>query len=256
MGMGCAMNDWMRFGDPSKLQMGLRWVDDPDPPEQRPAEHGWSMGQLTIHVAGVNVTATRLGEEQLPFVGWYLAPFLDWLATHWAVLLHEDRYPWPNASLAPAALACNRALDRWIAADDPQGMQHYADTQEWYFRHGIQSASAGGIFPDLYIRRVADDMELSWSGAPVEFHAGWLGFRERRWPCADSGGRCSGGAVANAGLGHEPSTGVAATVSRPDCGPPHQGRLATRRRGSRVNLCRRYQLSWRRAKTPLLAATS
>ena len=134
------------------------------------------MGQLTIHVASVNVTATRFGDEQLPFVGWYLAPFLDWLATHWAVLLHEDRYPWPNASLVPAALACNRALDRWIAADDPQGRQHYADTQGWYFRHGIQSASAGGIFPGLYIRRVADDMELSWSGAPVEFTPDGLAF--------------------------------------------------------------------------------
>ena len=170
------MTDLMKFGDPSKVQMCLRWVSDRERPEQRPAAYGWSMGHLTIWVAGVNVTATRLGPEQQPFVGWYLAPFLDWLATNWAALLHEEHYPWPNPSAAPAAVACNRALDEWMIADDPQGTQHYANTQDWYFRHGVRSAAAGGIFPDLFIRRVADDIELSWSGASMEFVPDGLSF--------------------------------------------------------------------------------
>lgn len=159
----------MAFGDPATVQMCLRWVGDRDPPEQRPAAYGWSMGQLTIRVAGVNITATRLGEEQQPYVGWYLAPFLDWLATNWAALLHEERYPWPRPTAAPAAIACNRALDQLMAADDPAGRRDYAKAQDWYFRHGLRSAAAGGIFPDLFIRRVADEIELSWSGLPTEF---------------------------------------------------------------------------------------
>ena len=127
------------------------------------------MGQLTIRVAGLNITATKLGEEQQPYVGWYLAPFLDWLATNWAALLHEERYPWPRSTAAPAAIACNGALDQLMAADDPAGRRDYADAQDWYFRHGLRSAAAGGIFPDLFIRRVADEVELSWSGLPMEF---------------------------------------------------------------------------------------
>ena len=163
------MPDWMHFGDPATVQIGIRWVDDCEPPEQRPAAYGWSMGQLTMHVAGVNVTATRLGEQQQPFVGWYLAPFLDWLATNWVALLHDERFPWPDLGTATAATACNRALDGWMAADDLQGRQHYGDAQDWYLRHGVRSAAAGGIYPDLFIRRVADDIELSWSGTPLEF---------------------------------------------------------------------------------------
>lgn len=158
------------------MQLGIRWVEDAEPPERRPAAYGWSMGQLTMHVANVNITATRLGQDDQPYVGWYLAPLLDWLATNWAALLHEERLPWPNPGWGPAAIACNRALDEWMDASDPQGAQHYANAQDWYFRHGIRSAAAGGIFPDVFIRRVADDIEISWSGRPAEFTRDGLAF--------------------------------------------------------------------------------
>ena len=166
----------MRFGDPAKMELEIRWIDDPEPPERRPAEYGWSMGQLTIRVAGWNITATTLGSYEQPYVGWYLAPFLDWLATNWVALLHEERLPWPNPGSAPAAIACNHALEEWLTADDPHGRQHYANAQDWYFRHGVRSAAAGGILPDLFIRRVADDIELSWSGRPMAFTPDGLAF--------------------------------------------------------------------------------
>ena len=170
------MPESRRFGDPAKMELEIRWVDDPEPPERRPADYGWSMGQLTIRVAGMNVTATTLGGEQRSHVCWYLGPFLDWLATNWVAVLHEERLPWPSPGSAPAALACNHALDEWMAADDPQGQQHYANVQDWYFRHGVRSAAAGGVFPDLFIRRVADDIEVSWSGRRAPFARAGLAF--------------------------------------------------------------------------------
>ena len=184
------MPEGKRFGSPATLELGIRWVDDPEPPEQRPAGYGWSMGQLTIRVAGVNVTATMHDGVQQPFVGWYLAPFLDWLATNWADLLHEERLPWPNPRGPSAATACNHALEEWTTADDRQGRQHYGNAQGWYFRHGVRSAAAGGIFPDLFIRRVADDIELSWSGRPMAFTQDGLAFESgsghARLPAAET----------------------------------------------------------------------
>lgn len=168
--------EWRRFGDPAKMEVEIRWLPDPETFERRPAQYGWSMGQLTIRVAGVNVTATAHDGAQQPYVGWYLAPFLDWLATNWIALLHEERLPWPNPGSKSAATACNHALEEWMTADDPQGQRHYASVQDWYFRHGVRSAAAGGIFPDLFIRRVADDVELSWSGLPAPFAKDGLAF--------------------------------------------------------------------------------
>ena len=170
------MSEWTRFGDPATIEIAIRWVDDPEPQGRRPARYGWSMGQLELKVAGISVTATTLNGARQPYVGWYLSPFLDWLATNWASLLHEERFPWPNRSNAPAAIACNRALDEWMAAEDPQGQENYAQAQGWYFKHGLRAAAAGGIFPDLFIRRFADDIELSWSGAPMEFTQAGLAF--------------------------------------------------------------------------------
>lgn len=170
------MPEWMRFGNPGTIEIGIRWADDPEPQGRRPARYGWSMGQLDLRVAGVSVTATTLNGERQPYVGWYLAPFLDWLATNWTALLHEERFPWPNRDSAPAAIACNHALDEWIAAEDPLGQEHYAQAQSWYFRHGLRTAAAGGVFPDLFIRRLADDIELSWSGASMEFTPAGLAF--------------------------------------------------------------------------------
>ena len=170
------MPEGKQFGSSTKVELGIQWVDDPEPPERRPAGYGWSMGQLTIRVAGVNVTATTQDGKQQPYVGWYLAPLLDWLATNWVALLHEEHLPWPDPRGMSAAIACNHALEEWTTADDPQGRRHYANAQDWYFRHGVRSAAAGGIFPDLFIRRVADDVELSWSGRPMAFTQDGLAF--------------------------------------------------------------------------------
>ena len=42
--------EWRRFGDPAKMEVEIRWLPDPETFERRPAQYGWSMGQLTIRV--------------------------------------------------------------------------------------------------------------------------------------------------------------------------------------------------------------
>jgi Zn-dependent peptidase ImmA (M78 family) len=94
---------------------------------------------------------------------------LNWLASNWVSLLHEEDFAWPNKDAAPAAVACRRALDFWIGSKGDDGRRVYCKTQAWYRRHGLRSSAAGGLFPDLFIRRIADDIELSWSGEPPLF---------------------------------------------------------------------------------------
>lgn len=161
------MGEWTRFGRPDAFEVGLRWVDDPAAPKRRPAGHGWSMGQLELSVAGVSLTASARGNEWQDHVGWYLSPVLVWLADNWGALLHEERFGWEERSADPAAVTCGRILD-WVSSD-PGGVRRYELAQAWYRRHAIRSAALGGLFPDLYIRRIADDIELSWSGDPPEF---------------------------------------------------------------------------------------
>ena len=162
-------NDWVRFGRPEAFEIGVCWIADAEPAERRPTGHGWSTGRIELVLAGENLTESVVQGERQSYVGWYLSPVLDWVATHWVALLHEERFAWPERTRLPAAVACRRALDHWIAAGDPAGRNVYRRIQEWYHRHGLRSAALGGIFPDLFIRRSGDDIELSWTGDPPPF---------------------------------------------------------------------------------------
>ena len=172
-------SDWSHFGRPEAFEVAVRWVADADPLERRPAGHGWSMGQIKLLVSGENLTESTLQGDRQPYVAWYLSPVLDWLATNWVVLLHEERFPWPERTRLPAAIACRRALDNWGAVGDPDGREIYRQTQDWYYRHGIRSAALGGIFPDLFFRRWGDDIELSWTDDPPSFAPEGLIFESR-----------------------------------------------------------------------------
>ncbi|WP_316181479.1 ImmA/IrrE family metallo-endopeptidase [Bradyrhizobium sp. SZCCHNRI1009] len=163
------MSDFQEFGDPDRFAIAIRWTRDSEPRERRPAAHGWSMGDLKLTVAGNVLTHNRRGKGHQGHVGWYLSPFLDWLASNWVDLLQEEDFSWNERSGAPAVATCRRALNRLIGATDSKGRQQYKDIQDWYLRHAMRSASEGGLFPDLFIRRYADDIELSWSSDPPVF---------------------------------------------------------------------------------------
>ncbi len=160
------MTEFARFGDPARFEVAVRWTRDAEARARRPARHGWSMGDLALTVGGAIVTRSRRGAATQSHVGWYLAPFFEWLASNWAPLLHEEAFAWPEKSDTVAVIACNRALDRWIATTDVDGRTRYRDIQAWYRRHAVRQAAEGGLFPDLFVRRLADDIELSWSTAP------------------------------------------------------------------------------------------
>lgn len=162
-------NEAAMFGRPDRFGISVRWAEDTAPPKRRPADYGWSMGHIAITVAGVSLTAVRVGEERQDHVGWYLGPLLHWLARNWAPLIHEERFGWPDRSASPAAMACRRALNRYRGSEEDEDKRLYRSTQAWGARHGIRWAAAGGLFPDLFIRRLVDDIELSWAGEPPPY---------------------------------------------------------------------------------------
>lgn len=157
--------DFAVFGNPSRFEVAVRWARDSESRDKLPARHGWSMGDIRITIAGQIVTQSTRGKH----VGWYLAPLFDWMASNWAALLHEEDFSWPDRTGAPAVLACHKALDRYIALPDDTARKIYRAAQGWYLRHALRSAAEGGLFPDLFIRRISDDIELSWSAQPPLF---------------------------------------------------------------------------------------
>ena len=156
-------NNVVEFGTSTRFHIRLGWRIDPEPAERRPVGHGWSIGTLALTVAGRNLMSHRVQDHSQDSICWFLGPLFHWFAENWISLFHEEHFAWPESSAEAAATACELAIARTA------GEESLEASQQWYFRHGISAGASGGLFPDMFLRRFSDDIELSWTGAAPAF---------------------------------------------------------------------------------------
>ncbi|MEN2991005.1 ImmA/IrrE family metallo-endopeptidase [Tistrella sp. BH-R2-4] len=157
------MTELACFGDPARFEIAVGWTDDPEPRARRPAHGGWSTGVLRLTVGNHVLTRHDYTGGDLNEVHWYLLPVFEWLATNWVFLLHEERFAWRENDGGPAAIASFRALRRLIDAQSPSERVEYAEAQTWWSRHALRAADSSALFPDVVVRRLIDDIEISWT---------------------------------------------------------------------------------------------
>ncbi len=161
----------------SRDQFGVKIAFLPDPDDGCAAtpEHSVSWGALEVWANGHNICRHVEQGQSIGAVHWYLLPILQWLASNWDFLLHEERLPVRNA-----------ARDAWISmqrtADPPPGFSEHAAEQweeswhNWWQRHSLLAAREGGLVPSLFIRRWRDLIELSWGDRPIAGAPKWFKF--------------------------------------------------------------------------------
>lgn len=158
------MSEFVHFGDPKLFEIAARWTSDKEPRQLLPQEGGWSTGDLRITVGHQVLTARRYNGKESGHIAWYLAPLLDWLLSQWTSILHEEAFAWPEKGGAPAAWAVFAALGRCIASPDKDEQDQYRAVQGWWMRHALRAADPSALYPDLCLRRLGDDIEISWAG--------------------------------------------------------------------------------------------
>src|SRR5260221_13939189 len=84
-------------GRRDRFAVKLTFLPDPDDGRAATAEESLAWGGLEIWVKGHNLCEHVEIREPSPAVHWYLLSFLQWLAANWDFLLHENRFPVPNA---------------------------------------------------------------------------------------------------------------------------------------------------------------
>lgn len=162
------MNGTVTFGSPDRFELAIGWLDDGSPMASRPKGYGFSLGTLRLTVRDYVLTAHSEGANRSDSVAWYLLPVFEWLAANWAHLFHEEDFPWPERTFAAAATACGVAFDRFLPDDASNGFAVYDQVRRWWERHALRAGAAGGLFPDLFLRRLGDGVELSWSGREAD----------------------------------------------------------------------------------------
>ena len=160
---------WERFvGDTGVFAIKLAFASDPDGGQGIDAEMAASWGSFQVWVQGRNLCAHREAGEHIDSVHWYLLPLLEWFARNWDPLLHEERLPAKNmGNTAWESLRATRFPPSAIEDDEQKASVWEAQWQGWRTRHAFRSAMEGGLFPDIVIRRLRDQVELSWGSARV-----------------------------------------------------------------------------------------
>lgn len=162
-------DEFISFGRADRFEIALRGRRQRDTVDRRPVGHGWSLGDLRITVAGRVLTENVHNGHRRDHTTWYLLPIFEWLAANWVDLLHEEEFAWRETSTLAAASIVPRVMAETMGKDDAPAATRYEAAQGWRARHGLRTASTGGLLPDLYLRRFLDVIELSWTDAPVLF---------------------------------------------------------------------------------------
>lgn len=147
---------WRRLaGDTQILALDLALLRDEDDAWDQDLATSW--GMFSLWVDGVNLCAHDEEAERIEGVHWYLLPLLEWLVASWDPLLHEERLPTPSMPDAPSA-----AIGLGVSMRSPDPDWNAAEIlHAWRVRHSWRTCAEGGLFPDIWMRRWRDQLEVA-----------------------------------------------------------------------------------------------
>ncbi|MCB2263275.1 MAG: ImmA/IrrE family metallo-endopeptidase [Candidatus Thiosymbion ectosymbiont of Robbea hypermnestra] len=169
------MNEWQRFGDPSKFAIEFGFVPDPHAGQASRPGPAASWGGFRLWLRDRNLCAHQAQGKPRTEVTWYLLPLFRWLAENWDPLFHEHRLPEVIKKAESARHAYRLGLRATLGDPDFRVERRAEIWQRWWQRHALRSCRDGGLFPDVFIRRMLDFVEISWGnqalpGAPSGFY--------------------------------------------------------------------------------------
>ena len=163
-----AFGNWeMQAGDPADFAFRLAFLPNPHGHGDRASdEERESWGAFSVWARGENLCAHLEQGEIIDAAHWYMLPLLEWLVDNWDPLLHEERLPLSNSGQS-AAESLSRTRRPPLSLKDVDDVDWLDTWSAWWGRHSVRAAREGGLFPDLYLRRYRDQLELSTGADPL-----------------------------------------------------------------------------------------
>ena len=159
--------EWTLFGDKKRFAFEYRFRNDPDNGYAATLLESVSWGEYRFWVRGWNMCQYHHRGAFHQETAWYLFPLFDWLVENWDPLFHEERFPLP-CEKPNARVSYMDSLRRYLGDVDPAVEAKGEAWYGWWQRHALRSCRQGGLFPDLFFRRLVDFSEISWGNFPIE----------------------------------------------------------------------------------------
>ncbi len=162
-------------GDTSRFAIQIAFSRDSGLPPFGPSDLEASWGSFQLWVEGRNLCKHQEIDDSVDAVHWYLLPLLEWFATNWEPLFHEERLPVDVAGASAWESLKNSQFPPAARLRNPAEASNWEQQwSSWWQRHALQACREGGIFPDIIFRRWRSQIEISWgptrvAGQPEHF---------------------------------------------------------------------------------------
>ena len=145
----------------SALELRLDFETDPDDGYRSDPDLSASWGAFELRVGDNNLCRHVAHSQVHNQTHWYLLPMLEWFVENWERLFHESRLP--------AGLIQKRsARESWLSSEPFELEESQAAWAEsWWMSHALRASAQGGVFPDVFLHRHRDELEVSWGPASV-----------------------------------------------------------------------------------------
>ena len=150
-----------------RLEFEIGFDADPDGGAGASAEESASWGWFKLIVGEQNLCQHIVNDTLADRVHWYLLPMLEWLVENWDPLLHETKLPSPFADALSARLGFRTFNPFKVFTESCWPEEEEDMVFQWSQRHSVRASSAGGLFPDVFLRRVQNELEISWGNSPI-----------------------------------------------------------------------------------------
>ena len=161
-------SNWeMQAGDPTVFAFKLAFLRNPDGDDDLATlDERVSWGAFSVWVHGENLCSHTEQGETLDSAHWYMLPLIEWFIDNWDALLHEERLPLSNVGLSAAEslMLTKRPPLLLKELDEFEWLDVWA---AWWDRHSLRASREGGLFPDVYLRRYRDSLEVSTGSEPL-----------------------------------------------------------------------------------------
>ncbi|WP_368087120.1 DUF5984 family protein [Paenibacillus sp. cl6col] len=145
------------FGDKDTFSIQYEFGENPF---NESSLTGETWGRFELYVHGVDICQYKR-QNNLTIYQWNLIYIVEWFSENLKYILSDVPFPLPVEGQHSLELLDNCLL---FESDDDNEFDAWFDTkQEWEFKHSWFSNRAGSFLPEVFFRRVNDELEIAWN---------------------------------------------------------------------------------------------
>ncbi len=145
------------FGNKNTFAIQYEFINNPFN-ENSLSRETW--GRFALFISGKDVCHFSRNNVAGDFQ-WNLIYIVEWFSENLKYILNDKQFPLPVEGQHSLELINNCLL--FDSDDDDEFDEWFDKKQDWEFKHSWFSSRAGSFLPDVFFRRVNDEIEISWN---------------------------------------------------------------------------------------------